>query len=273
MNYKSNRIKRDDKKHAHHLWSANECEDGKINIVRSKTEPEDFEEKLMNRDAKEVFNACWGLWGASLTDDELLSNSIPSGVVSRLNKAANNLIYENKKLKRILSWDELRTAFGSDKVNEIRKNISNGMGIRVVSKHLNVPFMVTAELLDHLGDVDGGELKDIVNIIKSGNNNKKASEKFGNKIKIAERIYNHYSKTGMHKLSVDEKAKQYFEDYFGPFGKELTREIKKRVRADLIKAWMNKNGVDEKAVEYWSNYFADYGREWVSILPKKISPK
>lgn len=263
-------------KDAHHLWSAHRNERGKINVVRSKKEPEEFgNSNNTDKDAaREISNAYWGLWGASLIDDnESFLNDIPSGIVDRFNIVAKEVLGKGETINRVYNWRELKTAFGVGTVDEIRKNISDGMRIRLISKYLNTPFVVTAELIDHLGDMNKRDLKNIVDLIKKGED-KRATKEFGKNAKTASKICKHYFKTGHTKLAVDEKAKKYFENYFGPFGKELTREIKKRVRADLINSWMRKNGVDEAARKYWSSYYSstDYGEEMVKDIAKKLSP-
>lgn len=258
-------------RNSHHLWSAHKDDQGKISVVRSKIEPESFEnqdgEESGKKAAMELTNACWGLWGASLVDEELLYNSIPQGIVDRLNVTAKKA----EKPRRVYEWKELRTAFGEKVVDEIRKSISDGMRIRIISKYLNTPFIVTADLVDHLADTDKRELKDIIDMVRSGHS-REATKKFGSKARIATRIYSYYSKIGSTKLAIDEKAKRYFEDYYGPFGKEMVREIKRRVRADLVNDWMRKNGVDEAARDYWKSYLSNYGEEMVKALSKKLTP-
>ena len=261
-------------RNAHHLWSAHSGEGGKVKLVRSKVEPENFEdlEGIEKEAAREVSNAYWGLWGASLTDNELLSSDIPSGIVDRLNIVAGEMSRNKQASARVYSWKELRTAFGSNRVDEVRKSISDGMKIRMISKYLDVPFIITAELIDHFGDTDKRELKDIIDLVRSGNS-KRAVKEFGNKAQKVKKICDHYVRTGSTKLAVDDKAKDYWSSYMGPFGKELTREIKRRVRADLLGSWMHKNGVDEAAKEYWSSYYADgYGEKMVKDMAKKLSP-
>ncbi len=262
-------IKRIDRQ-AHHLWSAHENEGGRVNVVRSKVEPEDFE-GAEKEAAREVSNAYWGLWGASLTDNELLSNDIPAGIVARLNVVAGEMRSKQARSK-VHSWAKLRKVFGSTTVDEVRTSISEGMKIRMVSKYLDVPFIIAAELTDHFGEGNTQELKDIVDRVKLGKSGSAVRE-FGKKAKLINRIYNHYTKTSTTKLAVDDKAKAYWEQYYGPFGLELTREIKKRVRADLLSSWMHKNGVDESAKEYWSSYYSDgYGEEMVQDMAKRLSP-
>jgi hypothetical protein len=216
-----------------------------------------------NKIAKDVCAASWGLWGASLVDDAY-TDKIPGGIVAQLNRVASD--ERRDTYPRAYSWDELRRAFGG-RVNEIRKSISDGMRIRMASKYLDIPFIMAAELVDRFDDIK--PLKEVVAAVKRGQPIVKMVKQAG----VVQGIYEKYAK-GNHKLAIDEQAKKYYEDYLGPFGKELTREVKKRVRADLAEAWLRKNGVDQKAVDYWSSYFSGgYGADLVKDLAKKLSPK
>ena len=128
---------------------------------------------------------------------------------------------------------------------------------------------MAAEIIDRFGS-DVSNLKSVVAAVKAGNG---TAKKFGKTARVVKDIYDHFSKTATHKLAIDEAARKYYEDYYGPFGKELTREIKRRVRADLAEAWLRKNGVDQYAVDYWSGYFSGgYGADLVRDLAKKLSP-
>lgn len=247
---------------AHHLWCAEKDNSGKLRVVRSREEPEMFENEK-KKEAKEVCAACWGLWGASLVDGAF-TTEIPRGVVARLSKVAT----EAQDCQRVYSWTELRKAFGVEAVDEIRKNISDGMKVRMASKYLDVPFLVAADIIDRFGSVNN--LKEVVAAVKSGRTASIA--KHGKAGSVIQGIIAKFDSN--RKLAIDEAAKKYYEDYYGPFGKELTREIKRRVRADLAEAWLRKNGVDQKAVEYWSGYFSGgYGADMVKNLAKKLSPK
>ena len=243
------------KRNAHHLWTAQRDESGKVKVIRSKREPDEFDKK------REAAAACWGLWGASLVDDEMFSSEIPKGIVARLNEVTS------EPKDRIYSWAELKKAFGEDTINEVRKDISGGIKIRQASKYLDIPFIMAAELIDRFGSAS--RVEGLVKIARSGGD----LGRYGSKGRLVQDIYRKYSRKGLYKLAVDEKAKRYFEDYYGTFGKELVREIKKRVRADLASTWLRKNGVDEKAVSYWTNYFLwGYGEDLVKDLAKKLSP-
>jgi len=106
------------------------------------------------------------------------------------------------------------------------------------------------------------------NVVASVN---KQAAKYG---KVAEKVANVLS-SSCPKVAVDSKAEEYWKAYYGPYGEQLVKEVKKRIKADLAKIWLTKQGVDEAAAEYWQNYFTDenYGEELTKDIPKRLSPK
>jgi len=257
-------------KAAHHMWEA-EKEDGKLRIKRTKyaDEEESLEERKARRAAsrhaarEESAMGCLGIWAASLVDDPLFSREIAQPIAKRFNAVRSD------DAPKVHTWDELRGAVGEEKLAKVRNAISDGMRTRIVSKSLNVPFLVAAEIIDRMDGLDMDLVKRAVKAYKAGD--KTASRKYGS---VARDIQAAFARFGGMKLAVDDKARKYFEDYFGPYGQELVADIQRRVRADLALRWLKKNGVDEAAAEYWSTYFSenDYGAALVSEIPKKLSP-
>ena len=228
-----------------------------------------FENDKERDTAKEVCAAVWGLWGASLVDGAF-GTEIPSGVVARLAKVAARESQAGNTYSKVYTWSELRRAFGTEVVDDIRGHVSDGMRVRMASRYLDVPFLVAADIIDRFGSTEN--LKEIVAAVKTGK--QETICKLGKTAGVIQGIYQRYTETGNHRLAIDDAAKKYYETYYGPFGKELTREIKRRVRADLAEAWLRKNGVDQKAIDYWSAYFSNgYGEEMVKELAKKLAPK
>jgi hypothetical protein len=92
--------------------------------------------------------------------------------------------------------------------------------------------------------------------------------------KVAKKVFNIMA-TQCPKVAVDAKAEDYWKAYYGPYGEQLVKEVKKRIKADLAKIWLMKQGVDEAAAKYWQNYFTDenYGEELTKDIPKRLSPK
>lgn len=257
-------------KEAHHMWDA-EREDGKVRVRRTKhaDEEEMFAEKKARRTAARANNtreqamACLGVWAATLVDDELLTREIAQPIVARFNAV------RPEEAPRVHSWEDLGKVLGEQKTAHVRAAISDGMRTRLVSKSLNVPFLVAAELIDRMDGMDMKVMKAAVASVKSGN--KTAARKYGS---IARDIQSAFARFGGMKLAVDDKAKRYFTDYFGPYGAELVADIQRRVRADLSYKWLTKNGVDEAAAEYWSSYFSEggYGALMVGDIARKLSP-
>jgi hypothetical protein len=262
------------KKQSHHLWGISDNND-KVSIFRKKEEMviDDQEDSLMEKEASKtdlevVANTYWGLFGASMVDSHTLGYTIPNSIANQFNVIASKI---DEKPPVVYSWDKLKRAFGDDKINNIRDNIATGMKVRIVSKNFNVPFMVASDIISTVDEKDLKSAKKVVDLIKN-NKISKAKETYGKLASSLENLFDSYGDEISHKLAVDESAKKYWENYYGPYGRELVREVKKRVKADLSKNWMIKHGVDESAAEYWSNYYGEYGERWVSIVPKKLSP-
>ncbi len=273
---KRNRLAR--RRDAHHLWEA-EKEDGKVRVKRTKDKDEDkvmsprADEKtarirrrasLNRRVVEESALACLGIWGATLVDDDVFTRPIPKAIVARFNS-----VRDDDTAPRVYSWSELEKAAKSERIASVRKAVTDGMRTRLISKELNVPFLVAAEIIDKLDGLDTKRVKAAIAAVRS--NTKTAQKKYGS---VAKDIHLAFAKYGGKKLAVDDKAKKYFESYFGPYGQELVAEIQRRVRADLAYKWLRKNAVDDVAAAYWSNYFSEggYGAAMVSIVPKKLSP-
>lgn len=248
-------------KSAHHLWSA-EKEDGKIRVRRDRMEPEEFEKKASSRKiAQETALAAWGLFGAALVDDPTTSSPIPRSVAAQMSRVAATV-----DMPVIPSWDELRGKYGSLLVDEARKAVADGMKTRRASTLWNVPFIAASDLLRSLPNVSQGHVRAMCDLIRSGKE-REALLQYGEDAKKVATILR-----GNTKMAVDEAAKKYYESYYGPFGTELVRDIKKRVRADVASHWLSKSAVDEAAKKMLEAYYGEYGRKWVSIVPKLIRP-
>lgn len=265
----------EDPRTAHHLWAADEDDKG-VRVRRNRQEPEMFpgEQKrtasastLMKKIASEKCAACLGLFGADLVDDPTLNSDLPVGVVGRFNAAARD-----EEAPRVYEWDELRRAFGPEAVAHARNAIGNGMKVRVASKELDLPFLMTADILDRLPNVPQERVARAVQYMRTTPPERRSAASMDMIARKVAEVFDEYSDPHSRKIAVDEKAAAYWESYYGPFGKELVREVQKRVRADLAGIWLRKNGVDEVASEYWRKYFGEYGDKWVTVVPKKLSP-
>ncbi len=261
------------KKRGHWLWDVERDEDGRLGIGRKKSEEEfEMSKKASGKNvaSKEDLNAYfWGLFGSSLVDDKTLTSDIPKPIVSRFNASVN---LDDDTLPVVYSWEKLGRVFDEDKIRDIKKDISYGIQTRVVSKFLNIPFMAAADIVYDLGQSDRMQMKGALDLIRDGKRTT-AIKKYGRLAVELSKIYTKYLKPENRRIdAVDQSAVKYWESYLGPFGKEMIREVKKRVRADLAKEWLKRYGVDQEAADYWSAYYGAYGEDWVKVVPKKISP-
>ena len=147
------------------------------------------------------------------------------------------------------------------------------MKVRQASKFLNLPFVLTADLIEDIEVIGKVAVRDIVSRIKAGKV-KEALDEYGAPATKVVNLFKEAHKLQNHKIAVDEAAKKYWEDYYGEYGAQLVKEVKKRVRADLAYEWLRKCGIDEVASKYWQNYFSDsdYGKALTEVLPKKLTP-
>jgi len=255
-------------KRSHHLWSAEKDEAGKIKVTRSAAEKEEFNmEKTASRKNadKETSDALWGLFGASLVDNSSLNSEIPKSVVQRFNACSA------PDAPVIKSWDELKTDFGEEPIRAVRAAIAQGIKVRLASKYLNIPFIMTKDVMDVTASVDMKHVKTMLDGIREG---KTAAvvKVYGEPAVRLANIFEGFKKSGLTKISIDDKAKKVWEDYFGPYGKELVRSVQKRVRADLAEKWFKKHGVDEHAASVWASFFGEFGEKWCSYVPRLLRP-
>lgn len=257
-------------KQAHGLWSAEADQNGKVMVMRTEAEREDLEEFEY---AQAVVASAWGTFGAMLADQAQFT-TIPQSIQYRFNVVAKTLQDSGETAPRVLAWEELASAFGEDKVKEAREFVAHGMQTRQASKYFNVPFILAADLLEDAEIIGKKAMKELVNACKEELKGKKASRKvLASYGKVAHKVLN-LMKAGNHKLAVDQAADDYWTSYYGEYGEQMVKEVKKRVKADLARIWLIKEGVDQAAAEYWQNYFSenDYGKALTEDIPKRLRP-
>lgn len=265
------------KKENHHLWA---LEDSNL-VQRTRAErDEELDEMLAQRtarkvaaikkEAQETNSRLWGLFGAQQVDNKMFDYVIPKPIVARFNEVHKTI---GQAAPKVHSWENLRKAFGPKVIDAIRRDIATGMRIRVTSKYLNIPFLAASDVVYDLDGVDQRTVKASLDLIRAGDR-KTAIIKYKTTARKVAQIYDRAVKESKRKIAIDDSASTYWEEYFGPYGKELVREIKKRVASDLTSSWLRKNGVDEAAAEYWSSYFTDgdYGKMMSAVLPQDTAP-
>ena len=259
------------KRRSHPLWSAERGENGNVTVQRSVAERDDLEEVEY---AQAVVASAWGLFGAGLIDNSGFDRAeMPTSVKDRFNLVAKQLKESGEVPPKVRSWGQLTKVLGSDKVKELKQAISQGMKVRQASKYFNLPFIVTADIIDDADVIGRKAMKEVVDLVSSGRKNA-AVKNYGRVAQKVATLYSIARKTGNHKLAVDSAAEKYWEDYYGEYGKQLVKEVKKRVRAEVAYEWLRRCGVDDVAAKYWQNYFtdSDYGKALTETLPKKLSP-
>ena len=257
---------------AHHMWKTEKDSTGKVSISRSK------DEKNWDADewkyAKDVSDAVWGLWGAEAISNPIFVEVMPKAVARQYVAVAQKLENEGVTAPQVRSWEELKAAFGAERIAEIKKAVAKGMQIRKASVELDLPFLVASRVLFSIEDesIDLGKIKNVIALVKEGKIVKAASE-YGSLAGKISTIYHKAMKFNDHKIALDDSAKKYYEDYWGPYGESLTKEVKKRIRADLAFDWL-KRAVDEAAAKYWQNYFSeeDYGKMLTEYSPPERKP-
>jgi len=258
---------------AHHLWNAETGKDNNITITRSVAEREDLEAAEAEF-AKSVADSAWGFFGARLVDSSGFDRiEMPVSIQNRFNSVARQLTASKESPPKVYSWQDLGKVFGEDTIKEIKFAVAHGMRVRQASKFLNLPFILTADLIEDVEVIGKNAVKDIVSRVKAGRV-KEAISEYGTPAKKVAKLFKEAHELNNHRIAVDEAAKKYWEDYYGEYGAQLVKEIKKRVRADLAYEWLRKCGVDEAAAKYWQNYFSDsdYGKALTEVLPKKLTP-
>lgn len=261
------------RRQGHPLWSAEKREDGKVMLSRSVAEREDLEEVGQDY-VQAVVASAWGLFGANLIDNSGFDRAeMPVSVKDRFNLVASQLKREGEEPPKVRTWTQLTKVLGSAKVAEIKQAVAQGMKVRQASKYFNLPFVVTADLIEDADVIGRKAMKDVINLVRAGKRSV-AIKQYGKIAKKVGTLYDVARKTGNHRLAVDDSAKSYWEDYYGEYGKQLVKEVKKRIRADVAYEWLRRCGVDEAAAKYWQNYFtdSDYGKALTETLPKKLSP-
>jgi len=252
-------------KQAHPIWSA-EATNGQVIVKRSEQERDEFNPQEF---CKAVIASGWGIYGASIYDEIESLDVIPSGIKTRFEVTASAMKKSAAIHPIVKSWQELGEEYGSVKVAEVRQHVGQGMKVRSASKDLGIPFVLAADIMDDLELMGKRAMAHMINMIKEGNS-AEALEEYG---KPAQWFMECVA-AGIPKMAIDQAAKDYWKEYYGEFGEQLVKDVKKRIKADVAYNWMVKNGVDEAAAKYWQDYFSeeDYGKMLTETLPKKLSP-
>lgn len=253
-------------KQAHPIWSAESDKNGQVIVKRSEQEREEFDP---NEFCKSVIASGWGIYGATIYDEIESLDIIPPAIGERFAVVASEMKKSASASPVLKSWLELGEEYGTEKIAEIRQHVGQGMKTRSASKDLGIPFVLAADVMDDLELMGKKAMSHMIGMIKEGKA-EEALEEYGKPAQWFMECVN----AGIPKMAIDQTAKDYWTEYYGEFGQQLVKDVKKRIKADVAYNWMVKNGVDSAAAEYWQSYFSeeDYGKLLTETLPKKLSP-
>lgn len=275
-------------------------EDPSIGIERDspmhETDKSDKEQMGMHvnpEKAASFIGQHFGSFGAMLSDE--IDQSLPRAVVAKINRLAQEAkSCENcqgkgceqcmgRQAVRVASWSSLQQFGSKDVLRGILDNVKAGMTARRASKAANIPFALAYALRDDLKPIPPNEVREIFRMAKNVRTATLDDTAFGNlagKVgsEFAQHLVSHVQafRTGslaFQRTAVDQTAEDYWKAYFGDYGDQWVREIKRRVKADLVRVALVKQGVDETAAEYWSNYYGDYGDKLVEEVDRASKKK
>ena len=214
-------------------------------------------------------------YGAVLADS--FQKILPKHTVEAMNALGD--LRTARQATRTASWGSLEKFAGVGVADSVRKLVASGIEARRISKKHNVPFAVAAALRTEIASLP----KDKVGLVlKAARKIEKVDDEHFSVIakatepRVAAAIARpilEYKIGKLQKTAVDDTAKDYWRAYFGDYGDQWVREIKRRVKADLMRAILVKQGVDDTAAEYWSDYFGDYGDALVDEVDRSVKEK
>lgn len=235
----------------------------------------------------------FGSFGATLTDT--FEQPIPRSVVAKLNRLAQMakscaqcrgagcVQCMGRNATRIASWESLQKFAPQNVIYAVLDNIKAGMHARRASKVANIPFAVAYELREDIAPMPPQEARAIFSMAKNvrtatvddaafGELAGKVGPEFATHLAMHVLAYRNKA-LAFQRVAVDQTAEDYWKAYFGDYGAQWVREIKRRVKADLMQVMLVKQGVDETAAKYWSNYFGDYGEKLVEEVDRASKKK
>jgi len=232
--------------------------------------------KSLEAQKKQAFKRYWVTYGASLADAIVSAPNLPQTTLHNLRTAKLG-----SKTQRVASWISLKAYGGDQAVDTVLKHVRAGVAARLASRKLNLPLAVTWDLRHEIPKVARGSLPSLVLGLKE-------MKEFSIRDRIACDLVNKFGESTVgkwasafvayrkgtcelqKKIAVDTTAKDYWTSYFGEYGDEWVRDVKRRVRADLTSAKLKMQGVDSTAVDYWGNYFGEYGDELVKEVDRAV---
>jgi hypothetical protein len=222
----------------------------------------------MHPEAQARFEATWATYGAVLADE--LAKPLASSALERIRATASRrqAAAAAGERSRVSSWSALAGYAGEKTARVARTLTLTGVAVRRASQTLRLPFALAWQLWPELAATPlatnqkiraafGGDRAAQVEVDR---------EVQPTVLKAWREAFAHHQ-TGtlplQQKVAVDQAAEDYWRAYFGTYGDTWVREVKRRVRADLVSATLQRQGVDQSAADYWSDYFGEYGDDLV----------
>jgi hypothetical protein len=232
-------------------------------------------------------------FGATLVD--AFEQTVPRTLVAKVNKLAQEAKAcetctgkgcekcMGRQATRIASWESLQQFAAKPVLRAIVDAVQAGARARQASKVANIPFALAYELRDAIAAVPAHEARAILATAKNVRTATLDDAAYGELVGRlgADRALHLAScvldcrnkKLAFQRVAVDQTAEDYWTAYFGDYGEQWVREIKRRVKADFVRVALLKQGVDQTAAEYWSNYFGDYGDKLVDEVDRSTKSK
>jgi hypothetical protein len=261
-------------------------------------EPTPSENDLhMHKDIKAqkklAFEQYWASYGAVLADQVLTAPNLSAETKSKMARIASANSGSSGRLpekrEKIASWESLTAYAGPKAVETVRRLVFAGLSARVMSKELNMPLAMTYDLradLNKMPRKHATVLRQGLKEMKTASVQDKVAlelmKTYG--ADVVEKwasIFELYKQGSLklQKVALDTTAKDYWKMYFGEYGQEFVRDVKRRLKADLVAAKLQMQAVDSETTKYYQDYYGggdgDYGTELTREVDRAVanSPK
>jgi hypothetical protein len=229
----------------------------------------------------------WATYGAVLADQILLapnlSEKTKTAMLSTFS-ATRGVAEVAKSLghSKAASWDSLKEYAGEKATETVRNFVYAGLQSRMMSRDLNLPLAMTMELRGDIGKMPrkhASTLRLGLTEMKTASIQDKTALELmklygADTVKKWSEVLAKYKKGELRlqkKTAIDTTAKNYWTAYFGEYGDEWVRDVKRRLRADLVAAKLKMQALDDTATDYWSNYYGEYGDELTKEVNRAVT--
>lgn len=188
-----------------------------------------------------------------------------------------------RKATRASSWSSLNQFATREVIAGVCDSILSGVHARKVSKIAGIPFALAYALRDDIVAMPPAEARAVFATAKKIKTASVSDASFSALVQhVGADFASHLASNVLafqrkalrfQRTAVDQTAEDYWQAYFGEYGGQWVREIKRRVKADLVKVALIKQGADATAAEYWSDYYGEYGDKLVDEVDRSTKKK